>query len=144
MVKKVKSVGTDSKFYISFVGVFPQNALHSAREDAARHSITNHACSSVRNVAGSVCAFLRVSMVIKPSALATTTGRPRKEDPSALKSVIIYFYFPPFAAIINTSKEKRTVIPSSCLCNCQFIVGLNLLADQSPTILVNVFSYYNN
>lgn len=91
MVKKViVSVGLTQN-YTFFWGGFSQNALHSAREDAARHSITNHACSSVRNVARSVCAFLRVSMVIKPSALATTTGRPRKEDPSALKSIIIYF-----------------------------------------------------
>ncbi|CAA2974289.1 GASA GAST Snakin [Olea europaea subsp. europaea] len=61
------------------------NALHNAQGGVARHSTTNHACSSARNAAESVSVFHQVIMVIKVFALATTTGRPRKEDQNALE-----------------------------------------------------------
>ncbi|BAT83371.1 hypothetical protein VIGAN_04051000 [Vigna angularis var. angularis] len=61
------------------------NAHHNARGDATRPNTTSPACFSVRSAAGSACVFLRVIMVIRLCALATTTGRPRREDPSALE-----------------------------------------------------------
>ncbi|KAG2404089.1 hypothetical protein LR48_Vigan03g024500 [Vigna angularis] len=62
-----------------------KNAHHNARGDATRPNTTSPACFSVRSAAGSACVFLRVIMVIRLCALATTTGRPRREDPSALE-----------------------------------------------------------
>ena len=60
------------------------NAHHNARGDAARPNTTSPACSSVRNAAKSVCVCPQGIMGTKVCALATTTGRPSKEDPSAL------------------------------------------------------------
>ncbi|KAK6928196.1 hypothetical protein RJ641_006787 [Dillenia turbinata] len=63
------------------------NARHNARGGAVGHSITSHACSSVRNAARNACACLQGTMGIKLSALATTTGRPREVVPNALEDV---------------------------------------------------------
>ncbi|RDX80686.1 hypothetical protein CR513_38739, partial [Mucuna pruriens] len=62
-----------------------KNAHHNARGDVARPNTTSPACFSVRSAAGNACVCPRGIMVIKPCALATTIGRPRKEDPSALE-----------------------------------------------------------
>ncbi|KAF1877703.1 hypothetical protein Lal_00040421 [Lupinus albus] len=64
-----------------------KNALHNAQEGVARPSTTNPACFSVRSVVTSVCVCPRGIMVIKLCALATTTGRPNREVPSALKLI---------------------------------------------------------
>ncbi|GAV58096.1 hypothetical protein CFOL_v3_01630 [Cephalotus follicularis] len=74
------------------------NAHHSAQGDAARPNIISHACSSVRSAAKSACVCPRGIMGIKMRALATTTGRPRKVDLSALEQYLhnysIYLLFP--------------------------------------------------
>ncbi|KAF9663731.1 hypothetical protein SADUNF_Sadunf17G0082600 [Salix dunnii] len=62
-----------------------KNAHHNARGGVARPSTISHACSSVRSAARSASAFPQGIMGIKLCALATITGRPRKEDPSALE-----------------------------------------------------------
>lgn len=67
------------------------NALHSARGGVVEHSTTNPACSSAKSAAKSVCVCPRGIMVIKQSALATTTGRPRREDRNALENFHNYF-----------------------------------------------------
>ncbi|KAF2299473.1 hypothetical protein GH714_032080 [Hevea brasiliensis] len=61
------------------------NAHHNARGGAARPNTISHACSSVRSAAESACVCLQGIMGIKLFGLATTTGRPRREDPSALE-----------------------------------------------------------
>ena len=61
------------------------NVHLSAQGGVARHSTINHACSSVRNVAGHAFVFLQGIMGTNKFALATTTGKPRKEAPNALK-----------------------------------------------------------
>ncbi|XVF58272.1 hypothetical protein PTKIN_Ptkin07bG0051700 [Pterospermum kingtungense] len=63
---------------------YDQNAHHSARGGAARPNTISLACSSVRNAAANACVCPLDIMETKLCALATTTGRPRKEDPSAL------------------------------------------------------------
>ncbi|KAJ0042283.1 hypothetical protein Pint_19224 [Pistacia integerrima] len=65
------------------------NVHHNVRGDAARLNIISHACSSVRSVAKSAFVCPQVSMATNKSALATTTGRPRREAPNALKLKII-------------------------------------------------------
>ncbi|KAL5143553.1 hypothetical protein HKD37_09G026478 [Glycine soja] len=65
------------------------NAHHNARGDVARPNTTSPACFSVRSAAGNACVCPRGIMVIKLCALATTTGRPRKEDPSALELQLV-------------------------------------------------------
>ncbi|KAF7802984.1 hypothetical protein G2W53_042095 [Senna tora] len=62
------------------------NAPHNARGGARRPNTRSHACSSVTSAAGNACVCPRGIMGIKPFALATTTGRPRKEDPNALEA----------------------------------------------------------
>ncbi|KAG5013883.1 hypothetical protein glysoja_006059 [Glycine soja] len=66
-----------------------KNAHHNARGDVARPNTTSPACFSVRSAAGNACVCPRGIMVIKLCALATTTGRPRKEDPSALELQLV-------------------------------------------------------
>ncbi|KAF7819709.1 hypothetical protein G2W53_025164 [Senna tora] len=61
-----------------------KNAHHNALGDAREHNTTSPACSSVRNAVANACACLLAIMATKLCALATTTGRPRKEDQSAL------------------------------------------------------------
>ncbi|KAL9343584.1 hypothetical protein Peur_064015 [Populus x canadensis] len=61
------------------------NVHHNARGGVARPSTISHACSSVRSAARSASAFPQGIMGIKLCALATTTGRPRKEGLSALE-----------------------------------------------------------
>ncbi|KAI7985267.1 hypothetical protein LOK49_LG14G00678 [Camellia lanceoleosa] len=56
-----------------------------AQGGVAKHSTRNHACSSATNVAPSACVFPLAIMGTRVCALATTTGRPREEAPSALK-----------------------------------------------------------
>ncbi|KAG6580964.1 hypothetical protein SDJN03_20966, partial [Cucurbita argyrosperma subsp. sororia] len=61
------------------------NAQIGAPLGAGGHNTTNHACSSAKSAAGSACVCPLATTETKPCALATTTGRPRKEDPNALK-----------------------------------------------------------
>ncbi|KAF4357864.1 hypothetical protein F8388_026454 [Cannabis sativa] len=68
------------------------NAQENAQEDAAKHNTINLACSSAKNAATSAYVFLLAIMATKLYAPATTTGRPRKEDPSALEP-FYYIYF---------------------------------------------------
>ncbi|XP_022640737.1 uncharacterized protein LOC106771576 isoform X2 [Vigna radiata var. radiata] len=56
------------------------------RRDVQRHSTRNHVCSSARSVVPSVCVFLLEPMATRRYAPATTTGRPKGEDPNALES----------------------------------------------------------
>ncbi|CAI9109698.1 OLC1v1009570C1 [Oldenlandia corymbosa var. corymbosa] len=63
------------------------NARHNARGDAAKRSTTSLACSSARNAAASASVFPLAFMATKVFALATITGRPKKEDPSALNLI---------------------------------------------------------
>ncbi|CAK9322659.1 unnamed protein product [Citrullus colocynthis] len=63
----------------------PSNAQIDVPLDAEKHSTTSHACSSAKSAAGSACVCRLATMETKPFALATTTGRQRKEDPNALK-----------------------------------------------------------
>ncbi|KAK8592884.1 hypothetical protein V6N12_044977 [Hibiscus sabdariffa] len=62
------------------------NVHQSAREDAVKPNTISRACSSVKNVAANAFACPPVIMATKLFALATTIGRPKKEDPSALIS----------------------------------------------------------
>ncbi|KAK9925078.1 hypothetical protein M0R45_033419 [Rubus argutus] len=63
------------------------NAHHSAQGGAARPNTTSPACSSARNAVASACVSPRGIMETKLCALATTTGRPRKEDQNALEAL---------------------------------------------------------
>ncbi|XVF71409.1 hypothetical protein PTKIN_Ptkin12aG0034600 [Pterospermum kingtungense] len=55
-----------------------------AHIDAQQHHTKSHACSSASSAVPNAYASLLVLMATSKSALATTIGRPRKEDPSAL------------------------------------------------------------
>ncbi|KAL6551562.1 hypothetical protein OROGR_007716 [Orobanche gracilis] len=61
------------------------NAPRNARGDAAGPNTTNPACSSVESAAKSASACPLDFMVTKLFALATTIGRPKKEDQNALE-----------------------------------------------------------
>ncbi|KAK2655172.1 hypothetical protein Ddye_008224 [Dipteronia dyeriana] len=62
------------------------NVEESATGDVGIHSTTRPALHSVTNAAKSVCVCLQGIMGINKFVLATTIGRPRKEDPSALRN----------------------------------------------------------
>ncbi|KAH1192643.1 hypothetical protein HKD37_19G052611 [Glycine soja] len=66
-----------------------KNAHHNAQGGVARPSTTSPACFSVRSVVGSAYVCHRGIMGTKQCALATTTGRPRKEDPNALNNLML-------------------------------------------------------
>ena len=52
----------------------------------------SHACFSARSAVLNAYAFLLVHMATSKFALATTAGRPRKEDPNALKPLNCLIY----------------------------------------------------
>lgn len=56
-----------------------------ARVDARQHHIRSRACSSAKSVVPSACACPPARTETSKCALATITGRPREEDPNALK-----------------------------------------------------------
>ncbi|XVE61071.1 hypothetical protein DITRI_Ditri06bG0010400 [Diplodiscus trichospermus] len=62
----------------------PKSADPAAQPDARRHNTRSHACSSATSAAPSACVCRRELMETSKFALATTIGRPREEDPSAL------------------------------------------------------------
>ena len=64
--------------------------------DAQRLRSRNHVCSSVENVAPSAYVCLLGHMETSICALATTTGRPREEAPSALSNItrFLHHYHP--------------------------------------------------
>ncbi|GMQ10638.1 hypothetical protein CsSME_00053564 [Camellia sinensis var. sinensis] len=72
-------LAADAQYHLS------RNAHHNAKGGVAKHNTRNHACSSATNVAQSACVFPLAIMGTRVCALATTTGRPREEAPSALK-----------------------------------------------------------
>ncbi|OVA13370.1 hypothetical protein BVC80_285g107 [Macleaya cordata] len=82
MLETTQVIAKDTQYQLQRRG----SAMGDVRRGAARRSTTSHACSSVRSAAGLACVCPQVSMATKLCALATTTGRPRKEDPSALRS----------------------------------------------------------
>lgn len=67
-----------------------QNALGSVKIVARTQVTRSRACSSAKSVADHVAAFLLAPMEIKVFAVATTAGRPRKEDQNALESFLNY------------------------------------------------------
>ncbi|KAJ0042671.1 hypothetical protein Pint_18580 [Pistacia integerrima] len=62
-----------------------QIATQSVSIDAQQHHTRSHACSSAKSAATNAFACLLVFTATSKFALATTTGRPRKEDPNALE-----------------------------------------------------------
>ena len=62
-----------------------QSVRGHAISGARKHNTRNHACFSARNVASNASVFLQGLMLTKKFVLATITGRPREEDPNALK-----------------------------------------------------------
>ncbi|XVE72222.1 hypothetical protein DITRI_Ditri11bG0022300 [Diplodiscus trichospermus] len=58
-------------------------ANQDAHIDAQQHRTRSHACSSVSSAVPNAFASLLELMATSKSALATTIGRPRKEDLSA-------------------------------------------------------------
>ncbi|RZC62276.1 hypothetical protein C5167_024027 [Papaver somniferum] len=60
-----------------------------ANKGVQRHHTRSHACSTVTSAATNVCVFHLAHMVIKKNALATTTGKHRKANPSVLDYIII-------------------------------------------------------
>ncbi|CAN0901680.1 hypothetical protein LINGRAHAP2_LOCUS21555 [Linum grandiflorum] len=67
------------------------NAGRSARGGVVERSTGSHVCSSATSAAQSACACLLGSTGTRECALATTTGRPSKEAPSALNQNFIAF-----------------------------------------------------
>ncbi|RWR73092.1 hypothetical protein CKAN_00134500 [Cinnamomum micranthum f. kanehirae] len=68
-----------------FVVEVCQNALRHAITDARQRPTRSHACYTATNAARSVSVCRPAHMGTRRSAHATTTGRQRKEDPSALE-----------------------------------------------------------
>ncbi|KAK7300693.1 hypothetical protein RJT34_11541 [Clitoria ternatea] len=66
---------------VTFSSIVKQGALIVALQPHTR----SHACFSARSVVPNASVFLLVPMATSKSALATTAGRQRKEDPNALK-----------------------------------------------------------
>jgi len=57
----------------------------NAQGGAQGHNTRSPASSSATSAVQPACVCPQVSMATRESALVTTTGRPREEDPSALK-----------------------------------------------------------
>ncbi|CAJ1970839.1 unnamed protein product [Sphenostylis stenocarpa] len=101
-----------------------QIANPSARTVAQQHHTRSHACFSARSVVLNASAFLLVLTATSKSAPATTPGRPRKEDPNALK---LNLFFLSWASMPHTftslpfSFQRITVlIDSICVATIYF------------------------
>ncbi|GKV00182.1 hypothetical protein SLEP1_g12917 [Rubroshorea leprosula] len=70
--------------------------VHTVAQQLRTRSL---ACSSASSAVPNASAFLQVLMATGRSALATTTGRPRKENPSALDHLINFLLCFPILAI---------------------------------------------
>ena len=66
-----------------------QIALQSVHTDVLRLPTKSRASSTATSAAQSVSAFHQAPTGTKRSALATTTGRPRKATPSAPKGILV-------------------------------------------------------
>ncbi|KAM7508005.1 hypothetical protein LguiA_018458 [Lonicera macranthoides] len=84
-----------------------RNADHNAIGGAARPSTTMHAYFSATNVAPSASVCHLDFMATKLCALATITGRPRKEDQNALNFLGLYYY-------LSWSKCSGKKCPALC------------------------------
>ncbi|CAL5323698.1 unnamed protein product [Camellia sinensis] len=62
-----------------------QIASQDAHTGARRHRTRSRACSSASSAAPNACVCRRGLMATNKHALATTTGRPNKAVPNALK-----------------------------------------------------------
>lgn len=60
-----------------------QNVDHVAQLDVQIHNTRNRVCFSARSAVPSACVCLLELMATSRFALATTTGRPKEEDPNA-------------------------------------------------------------
>ncbi|KAF4377422.1 hypothetical protein F8388_000616 [Cannabis sativa] len=69
-------------FIVTFSHV-AETASQDVLTDAQRHHTRSHASSSARSVAQHAFAFLQASTATRKPALATTIGKPRRENPSA-------------------------------------------------------------
>ncbi|KAL2326029.1 hypothetical protein Fmac_025087 [Flemingia macrophylla] len=58
-------------------------ALHVARTDARTHNTRSRACSSAKSAVPNACVCHLEPTATSRSALATTTGKPKGEDPNA-------------------------------------------------------------
>ncbi|KAK4278015.1 hypothetical protein QN277_015918 [Acacia crassicarpa] len=85
-----------------------QIASPSVTTDALQLHTRSLACSSVRNAALNACVFLLVRTATSNPALATTTGRPRKEDPNAPEEIRVYDLL--YALIISNVKRFSRII----------------------------------
>ncbi|WVZ07349.1 hypothetical protein V8G54_020695 [Vigna mungo] len=65
---------------------FPNNVDHVAQLDVQIRNTRNRVCFSARSAVPSACVCLLELMVTSRFALATTTGRPKEEDPNALEA----------------------------------------------------------
>ncbi|XWS30827.1 hypothetical protein CRYUN_Cryun23aG0024200 [Craigia yunnanensis] len=83
-----------------------QIANQDALIDAQQHRTRSHACSFVSSAVPNAYASLLELMETSKSALATTIGRPRKEDPSALKLFQAIPYNFLFFFFINKTTEE--------------------------------------
>ncbi|KAK7355222.1 hypothetical protein VNO80_14472 [Phaseolus coccineus] len=62
------------------------------RIDAQTHSTRSHVCSSAKSVVRNACVCPLEPMATRRYAPATTTGRPKGEDPNALESSTSLFF----------------------------------------------------
>ncbi|KAK9091575.1 hypothetical protein Sjap_024752 [Stephania japonica] len=72
---------------MDMLGSIQQIAILGAVTAAQGLRIGSHACSSASSAAPSAFVFLLEHMVTNRHALVTTTGRPRREAPSALEAL---------------------------------------------------------
>ncbi|KAK9194822.1 hypothetical protein WN944_005529 [Citrus x changshan-huyou] len=91
-----------------------QNALENVIRDAARPNTASHAYSFATSAARSVCVCPLATMATRLCALATTIGRPRKEDLNALKHAALRFQNL-FLFIVTYFKFRFVVLSSQPL-----------------------------
>ncbi|BAT96319.1 hypothetical protein VIGAN_08323700 [Vigna angularis var. angularis] len=91
-----------------------KNVVLVVRRDVQRHSTRNLVCSSARSVVPNVCVFPLEPMATRKYVPATTTGRPKGEDPNALESS--NFHNLRFLSIdLKTKKLPKSVLHSLCI-----------------------------
>ncbi|CAN1856027.1 hypothetical protein LINPERHAP1_LOCUS41953 [Linum perenne] len=70
-----------------------QNVMGHVIIDVQRLTIGSHVCFSAKSAAKHACVFHQGRMGIRRSALATTTGKPKKANLNALEPLALPFGF---------------------------------------------------
>lgn len=126
-----------------------QNVVHVAEVDVQIRNTRNRVCFSARSVVRSACVCLLELMATSRFALATTTGRPKEEDPNAPEASKFHQWTMCLVLVASLLSFKRKSLNScldilecrttfKCWCLCS---SMYLCSYQTETMYLNLIMF---